>query len=55
MVGAMSQADSSEIDEYVRRAVADAPPLTPEQRSKLRTLLDTGETVLRPATASDID
>ena len=44
MVDAMSQSDSSEIDEYVRRVVDAAPPLTAEQRAKLRTLLDTGET-----------
>lgn len=35
----MTQADSSAIDEYVKRAVAAAPPLRPEQKSKLRTLL----------------
>jgi hypothetical protein len=35
----MTQAESSAIDEYVRRAVAAAPPLRPEQKSKLRTLL----------------
>lgn len=37
-VGPMSETDSSAIDEYVRRVVAEAPPFTPEQRSKLRTL-----------------
>ena len=35
----MSEADSSAIDEYVRRVVAEAPPLRPDQKSKLRTLL----------------
>ena len=35
----MSETDSSAIDEYVKRVVAEAPPFTPEQRSKLRTLL----------------
>jgi hypothetical protein len=44
MVDPMSQSDSSEIDEYIRRVVDAAPPLTAEQRAKLRTLLDTGET-----------
>lgn len=38
-VGSMSETDSSAIDEYVRRVVAEAPPFTAEQRSKLRTLL----------------
>ncbi|WP_165605742.1 hypothetical protein [Mycobacterium kubicae] len=35
----MSETDSSAIDEYVRRVVAEAPPLRPDQRDKLRTLL----------------
>jgi hypothetical protein len=35
----MSETDSSAIDEYVKRVVAAAPPLTDEQKSKLRTLL----------------
>lgn len=35
----MSETDSSAIDEYVKRVVAEAPPLTDEQKSKLRTLL----------------
>jgi len=35
----MSETDSSAIDEYVRRVVAAAPPLRPDQRDKLRTLL----------------
>jgi hypothetical protein len=50
MVDPMSQADSSEIDEYVRRVVDAAPPLTAEQKSKLRTLLDTGATETTTAT-----
>lgn len=35
----MTPAEQSAIDEYVRRVVAEAPPLSLEQKSKLRTLL----------------
>jgi hypothetical protein len=35
----MAQTESSAIDDYVRRAIAAAPPLRPDQKSKLRTLL----------------
>lgn len=35
----MNEADSSAIDAYVERVVAEAPPLSPDQKSKLRTLL----------------
>ncbi|MGV0853881.1 hypothetical protein [Mycolicibacterium phlei] len=53
----MSQPDSSEIDEYVRRVVDAAPPLTVEQKSKLRILLDTRTSSMttKPATDSDFD
>jgi hypothetical protein len=49
MVGVMSQSDSTEIDDYVRRVVEAAPPLTADQRAKLATLLSTGaaETIER--------
>lgn len=35
----MSEIDSAALDAYVKRAIAAAPPLRPEQRDKLRTLL----------------
>nr|WP_197040229.1 DUF222 domain-containing protein [Mycobacterium sp. URHB0044] len=55
IVGVMSQSYSTEIDEYVRRVVDAAPPLTEEQRAKLATLLDMDATSTPTANETNSD
>ena len=39
LIAARESLKASRVDEYIRKVVADAPPLTPEQRDRLSVLL----------------